>query len=203
MGPVRTPILTLLAAFAWACGDFPDGGAGTPGPHGCGDDLDCAENRICVDGACVDAAPADPGDCIVAQAAACGCEGKGFAGALSYVAYRVCGGNESAEISRRAGRTQVSWRSGGETCSGEVADCELAGLGRLLDQAFPGCGPVEPPNPCDVPGAVAYLMVCREAEGERCSLLPIGLDACGEGELLAGIQEVRERVRSDPEVVCN
>lgn len=197
---MRNLLPILVAALASACGDFPGGGAGTPGPRGCGDDLDCADDRICVSGACVSPGTGG-GDCIAA-AASCGCEGRGYAGALTYVAYKVCGGSEAAEIVRRGGGASVSWNAAGETCSGEVDACEVEGLGRLLDQAFTGCPVEEPANPCDVPGAVAYLMACHEAEGSGCSLLPIGLDACGEAELLAGIQEVRERVRADPESLC-
>jgi hypothetical protein len=201
---VRALYPTCLAALALACGsgDYPTGGADTPGPRGCGDDLDCSGDRICVDGACVAPLQTGGGDCIDA-AASCGCEGKGFAEGLTYVAYKVCGGTESAEIVRRGDGASIAWNSAGERCSGDVDACEIGGLGRLLDQAFTGCPGAEPPNPCDVPGAVAYLMACREADGERCTLLPIGLDACGEGELLAGMQEVRERVRAAVETYCD
>lgn len=195
------PFLVAVLALVLGCGDYPSGGAGNPGPRGCGDDLDCVGSRICEKGACVDPV-GQPGDCIVASAAACGCEGKGFGDSLTYVAYRACHGDESAEITERGGTINVSWVSGPEVCSGEVAACEMAGLGRLLDQAFTGCPIFEPANPCNVTGAVAYLMVCRNVEGEQCSLLPLGLYACGEDELLAGIQEVRQRVRSDPEAIC-
>ncbi len=200
---MRNALLIGAALWTLSCsGEFPSGGTGTPGPHRCGDDLDCADTRICVDGTCVFPDEGTGGDCIQATAT-CGCDGMGFTGALSYLAFKVCGGSESMEITRRGGGARVSWRSAGEACAGALQDCEVEGLGRLLDEAFTGCDGVEPASPCDAPGAVAYLMACHDADGDRCRLLPIGGNACGENELLAGFQQVRQRVRTDPESACD
>lgn len=202
---MRTSFAIVLSVAVLSCSEsFPTGGEEHFGPLACGDDLDCAADRICVEGSCVpDKRGALTEDCVEASAS-CGCDGKGFAESLTYLAYRTCGASEATELSRSGDGAWVSWRAPGDNCSGPVEACELGGLGRLLDQAFTGCPTDEPTRPCAVSGATGFFLACRLVQGEeRCVLVPSGLGACGEDALLAGIEELRERVRADPDGLCH
>jgi hypothetical protein len=202
-GAVRTPTAIVLSALVLSCVEaFPTGGEENFGPLACGDDLDCTGDRICVEGACVPDKRGAIGEDCVAASASCGCEGKGFAGALTYLAYRTCDGAEAVEVTRSGSGGWVSWRAPGDNCSGPMETCELGGLARLLDEAFTGCPADEPARPCAVPGATGSFLACRTVQAEeRCILLP-AVGGCGEGALLAGLEEIRARVRAEPDGLC-
>ena len=191
--PVRLSFLPVLASLALAaCGGYPSGGPQPGQDRACRDDRDCAGDRLCVEGVCLDpggegggdGGGGGGGDCIEATAA-CACEGNGFAGGITELRFFSC--DEARSLSIEGDLVVIADVE--RICTAEVLACEREGLARLLDQAFTGCAPDV--AACQADGGNAWF-ACREEDG-LCIAFPADGSRCGEGALQTAISQIRDR----------